>query len=743
MLAVGGFGRQELCLYSDIDLLLLHEGPAPEKAVRSILYPLWDASLKVGHATRTVKATVAFARDDHNTLCSLLSARRLSGPPEIVDELEADLARLLQTMRGTFAERLAAEERKVWEREPFALQELDVKNGRGGLRSLHRLAWDRKRSELLGEDPIVPQQKSEQAANRVLLEARQALHAVQGRAADRFPIELRAAVGAWLGRDPREVTTELYQAARTVDGLAAQRWGQVRPARTDPIAHAGLTVISLVRSRWGRRAQMSTPLAFATAAVASHARGRLTPWEHDFARRAGDPDWKEGDRAGLVTLLASGAAGWEAILGLWEAGWMTRALPEIAHLRGLAQAAPFHVHTADAHLGATVSKVVDLAGAAKGWMGEIVEQIGGLDEVLLSAFLHDIGKGLPGDHSETGSALATSMLSRLGFRPGTIDLVASAVRQHLLLSETAARRDVDDPGVVKQTASQIENVDLLRILALLSVADAQATGPDMWSPWKESLLRSLVAKVEPLLAGTSSDLEGELLDDLQTRLPEVHRMTIERHLEAMPPGYLARFGTELAAHHLRLLTPPPEGGEVRTAVIAGAPVSTVVVATVDQPALLAAVAGVLALHNLNVLEARAVTRSDGLVVDTFRVEDALGTDMVGPGRWPAVREDLGLAIAGKTDLAARLEAKRDAYPSKQAISTPDVRVGDKYIDVRASDRVGLLSDLAAAMSELGLEVQLAKIDTRAGEAIDVFEVDNPQGHPAMTIRARLLRTLGS
>ena len=739
---MGGFGRQELCLFSDLDLLLLHEGPAPEEAVRSILYPLWDAGLKVGHATRTVKSTVAFARDDHHTLCSLLSARWLSGPAEIVDELEAGLARLLQTMRGTFAERLAAEERLVWEREPFALQELDVKNGRGGLRSLHRLAWDRKRSQLLGEDPTVPVRASEAAANRVLLEVRQALHAVQQRAADRFPIELRTAVGAWLDRDPLEVATELYQAARTVDGLAAQRWGQVRPAGTDPIAHAGLTVIGLVRSRWGRRAQMATPLAFATAAVTTHARGRLSSWEQEFARRAGAPDWKEGDRAGLVSLLASGVAGWEAILGLWEAGWMTRALPEVAHLRGQAQAAPFHVHPADAHLGATVAAAVDLAEAPYGWIGELVEQVGGLDEVLLSAFLHDIGKGLPGDHSETGSALAGSMLSRVGFRPGTVELVASAVRHHLLLSATAARRDVEDPEVIKDTAERIGNVDLLRVLALLSVADARATGPDMWSPWKESLLRALVGKVEPLLAGTSSELGGELVDDLRSLLPEINRMIIDKHLEAMPPGYLARFGADLVSQHLRLLTPPPHAMELRTAVIPGAPISTIVVATVDRPALLAAVAGALALRNLNVLEARAVTRADGLVVDTFRVEDALGSDMVGAGRWPAVREELNSAISGKVDLADRLEAKRRAYPAKHPTAPPVVKVEGKYIDVRATDRVGLLYDLASAMSELGLEVQLAKIDTRAGEAIDVFEIENPHGHPAEVIRARLLRTLG-
>lgn len=417
---------------------------------------------------------------------------------------------------------------------------------------------------------------------------------------------------------------------------------------------------------------------------------------------------------------------------------MTRALPEIAHLRGLAQAAPFHAHPADAHLGATVAIVVELAEGPPGWLSEIVEQVGSLDEVLLAAFLHDIGKGQPGDHSETGSNLAKSMLARLGFRTATVDLVADAVHHHLLLSETAARRDIDDPVVVKETASLIGNVDLLRVLALLSVADARATGPDLWTPWKESLLRSLVAKVESLVSGASSSLEGQLLEDLKSLLPELESSPIHHHLERMPAGYLARFGADLVSHHVRLLTPPPVAGEVRTVVLSGAPVSTLVVATVDRPALLATVAGVLSLRNLNVREARAVTSADRLVVDTFRVEDALGSDMVGQGRWPAVREELAAAIGGRIDLTERLLVKRQAYPPRTVANAPEVRVNGKYVDVRAGDRVGLLYDLASAMSELGLEVKLAKIDTRAGEAIDVFEVDNPLGHSPATIEARLV-----
>ncbi|HEX2420647.1 MAG TPA: HD domain-containing protein, partial [Acidimicrobiia bacterium] len=448
VLAVGGYGRRELCLHSDIDLLFLHEGMAPEEAVRAILYPLWDARHRVGHATRTVRAALAFARDDLHALCSLLSARLLSGPPGLYEDLLAGLAKLLTGPRSNLAELLAAEEHRVWERESFARQDLDVKGGRGGLRSHHRLAWDRRRAILIGEEPVLGSQPGEQAAVETLLRVRQALHAVQRRAADIYPVELRSQVGDWLGRDPTEMATEVYRAARTIDGIAALRWGRVRPLGTDPIQHAGLAVIRLVRSRWGRREVAATPFAYARAAAASGSGGRLSSWERDFVARTGPPDWRPGDRSSLLALLAAGVAGWEALLGLWEAGWLTRAMPELAHLRGLAQVAPFHSHPVDAHLGATVASVVDLAEGAVDWCGEIAEQIGGLDEVLLAAFLHDIGKGLGGDHSETGSELAESMLTRIGFPSATVGIVGAAVRHHLLLPGTAFRRDVEDPWVI-------------------------------------------------------------------------------------------------------------------------------------------------------------------------------------------------------------------------------------------------------------------------------------------------------
>ncbi|HEX5671663.1 MAG TPA: HD domain-containing protein [Acidimicrobiia bacterium] len=725
VVAVGGYGRQELGLHSDIDLLLLHDNADPA-AVRAILYPLWDAGLKVGHALRTVKETVAKARDDLTVLCAQLSARLVAGPSARLDEMEAGLTRLLKTDRLRVSTLLAAEEASVWQAEPYLLQDADIKEGRGGLRSLHRLEWDRRRAELAGEKSV--ESAAERTARRSLLSVRAALHAVQGRAYDRYAMELRSPVGQWLGRDALEVATEVCQATRTIDSLAGLRWGRTRGFDQDPVAVAGRQVSRFVRNRWQRassRGSTAPPLRLAyDAATSGH--GRLSPWEFELSVSSDPPAWTSGDRTTLVSLLASGRTGWDALMALWEAGWLPRSLPELRHLRGLAQAAPFHAHPVDAHLGRTVAEVLALADGAEPWCADLAEDVGGLDEVLLSAFLHDAGKGLGGDHSASGARLATALLARVGFSPATVDLVADTVRNHLLLSDAAFRKDIEDPDTVRSLATEVGDLHRLNVLTLLSVADARATGPDSWSPWRGTLLRSLHRQVARQLTGETSDFQSDELERLEALVSEEFTPTqVESHLSRMPAAYLLRFGAEAVADHLRLVTPPPRIQEVRASIAHGSPVSTVTIATRDRPGLLAKVAGVFALHNLGVLEARVATRADGLALDTFRVVDTGGSEAIGLTRWPAVREHLEQVAAGSLDIEARVVAKRAAYQrteTKQPPVASVLRQVDRLtIEVRASDRVGLLFDLATAIHSLGLDVQLAKIDTRGSSVVDVIE----------------------
>jgi [protein-PII] uridylyltransferase len=268
----------------------------------------------------------------------------------------------------------------------------------------------------------------------------------------------------------------------------------------------------------------------------------------------------------------------------------------------------------------------------------------------------------------------------------------------------------------------------------------------MWSDWKDALIRSLYLKLAGRLAAQASSLNAGLEQEVELLTADLPPGTVTNHLALMPAPYLTQFDPVVIASHVRLAVGLPEGG-IRSFGISATPASTFIVAGRDRPGLLATIAGVLALHNLNVLEARITTRSDGVAIDTFRVDDALGSGMVGQGRWPGVRNDLAAAASGEIDLTARLVAKRRDYRISGPQVESQVQVWDhegaRFIEVRATDRVGLLHDVASAVTALGLDVTFAKIDTRGSLAIDVFEARSRRDHSPERTRTELLRVLRS
>ncbi len=714
VVAVGGYGRSEMCLHSDIDVMLL--GAVPPDAVRQVLYPLWDTGMRVGHSVRTVKEAVTASVENVETLCSLLTMRVITGDEEPVRELEEELVGLLRRQRS-LPEVLAGEERALRSREPFFLQEADIKSGRGGLRSIHRDDWMRARAEMLGASTAGDALSAERST---LLSIRNALHATQGRGVEKLAIELRPTVAGWLDEDPYDTCARLYRAIRTVDDHLLTRWPVGKVPDHDPIARAGRRLVSAVRLRRQAAAgESATPLPVAIRYL-DH------PAQVSAIAKHSDTSWTPSDRAALVELLAGGAEGWAAFRRLDV--WGKEVLPELAAVESLPQTAVFHSHPVDSHLWRTVEEVVYLTSGGSEWCTAQADDLGSIDELLLAAWLHDIGKGRGGDHSEIGASLAEGILTRFGYNPRTVDLVKRAVALHLLLPGVATRQDLDDPEVIRSTASRIDDPELLSLLAVLSVADARATGPSVWSDWSGSLLRTLVSRVGEELQGTSYGSEYAALDAL-----------LADHVAAMPPGYLRRFGTEMASRHLHLATPPPSEREVRVEVSGDPGIPTVVAVARDRPGFLAIVSGVFALHGLNVLEARIATRSDGVAIDTFRVEDSLGELRLEPADWDQIRTDLQQAAGGELELASRLAAKAAAYSPAPVDSrvTVDVRDGMWQFTVRGPDRVGLLHDLAHELTLAEVGITMAKVTTRGQEVMDVFAV-SPGVIPPAELGDRLL-----
>jgi [protein-PII] uridylyltransferase len=803
--AVGGYGRGELCLHSDIDLMLLHGGRLPPGAVEAVFYPLWDARLKVGHAVRSVKDALVAARERLETLTALMDARLVTGDAALLDELLRGLGELLRRGRVDLSGPLAATERERRGREPFQLLEANLKEGRGGLRTLQALHWERRRHILAGTPDPFLETAAERDAHVTLLATRNAIHAAAGRPFELYAFDLRPAAAAWLGLDPDTAGRHLYAATRTVDRLARERWGDPTPrppprhgegehrlgfdARrqltaapsvlpptsrknqtgSPPLRGEGLGERSGGRG-WGPLRRLArpansepshqpsarighpSPLALAVGALGRPVgRSAFTAEEAEIIRSSAGPAWDTADRAALLRLLAAGWRGWEVFNALDELGWVGRALPEWRHVVAAPQHAPFHLHPLDVHLWRTVIELQQIVapGSDEPWCAEAAAELGSLDDALLAAVLHDIGKGWPGDHSLIGAEAVAAFCRRARFGPALAGTVTGVVRHHLLLPTVATRRDIDDPRVVVHVADQAGDPRSLRILYLLSVADSRATGPSVWNPWKASLLRSLFARAADELArraGTMahSPIEDRILRELEAATAgRFEKSLVDEHIAAMPPSYLTSFDVSDLVRHLEAMVPPPEPGTVVVGVRPATPATNAIVVAEDRPGLLSAMSGVFALHNVSVLDGRFYTRADGVVLDSFHVEDALGST-IDERRWSRVRADMPRAIRSELPLEEMLREKARAYKHRVSPAPVPVRVlvdtdaSDSFtvVEIHCGDRVGLLHDMARALFELGLDIRLAKIDTQGREVVDTFYVRDLDGEPVRD-RARL------
>lgn len=876
LVAVGGYGRGELCLRSDVDLMLLHGGRLPAGETERILYPLWDANLKVGHAVRTVREAIQAAEEEFQTLTALLDARLVAGDPALFASLVAALGRHLRQGRVDLRGPLASLEAERRAREPYPLQELHLKDGRGGLRALQGLHWEHRGAELRDSETRPPQDDhpgsnlqsaptprgaapgtprayeaasvaplsvaatrrvaaerpnvTEQspgaapalqgaggrerdtgaggvtpalsAAHDTLLATRNALHAVSGRPYDQYVHDLQQRAAEWLGVDERDWGQRLYQAAHQVDRTAGEHWatGSSPPppaaeprasgrrwprlgrrgaagADSPPALRAAASSVALPPGAAARETdvRMATPqegrgeLAEPGGSILALAAGAIprpsgpppfTPAETALIRAAPGPTWSGADREGLLALLRAGDRGRELFDALDALGWAERALPEWAHVRGLPQYAPFHLHPCDVHLWRTVAELLAIVrpDGPEPELAAVAAELDSLDDALLAALLHDIGKGWPGDHSLVGARAVRAICLRVSFPPRSTATVSRAIQHHLLLPTVATRRDLDDPRVVAGVADAAGDRRTLRILYLLSVADSRATGPAVWSAWKATLMRTLYERVDEELARrvgaiaaapAAFDL-GSLVAALADAAPE---SVVRQHVEAMPAGYIQSWSTDELAAHIRLMWPPPVGDEARLAVANGAGADDLTLAVADRPGLLALTSGVLALHTISVLGGRFATRADGVALQALHVVDALGQS-IEPARWERVRRDLSAALRGALPLEQRLAEKRHAYrraagrPLAPSVRVdPDASTHATLVEVHAADRIGLLHAVTRALYEENLDIHLAKVDTLGREVVDVFYVRDLSGEPPRApeqiaaIKARVLAAL--
>lgn len=743
LVAVGGYGRGELSPRSDLDLLLLHDGTADAAAISAladgIWYPVWDLGLALDHSVRTPGEARKTAGEDLKVQLGLLDARPVAGDLGLVASLRTAI---LADWRNQAPKRLPALHELCQERaermgELQFLLEPDLKEARGGLRDATAL-----RAVAASWVADAPREGLDQA-RRTLLDARDALHLTTGRATDRLALQEQDQVAGALGlMDADALLRQVYEAARTVSYATDVTWREVNrvlrarsvrprlramlsgslggtkpvPERTplaDGVVEADGEVV-LARAARPDRDPVLTLRAAAAAAEAGLPLSRHLVRHLATTVRPLPVPWPPEAREELVTLLGAG----EATVGVWEAleaeGIITRLLPDWERVHCRPQRNPVHTWTVDRHLVETAVRASSLT-----------RRVHRPDLLLVAALLHDIGKGWPGDHSVAGEVIARDMATRIGFDKHDVGVIATLVRHHLLLVDTATRRDLDDPATVRSVAEAVSTASTLELLHALTEADALATGPAAWSTWRASLVTDLVKRVGAVLAGETPEEPEEAAPSA-----EHERLAIE----ALRTGEPA----------LTLHTHPEEpagDGEVE-------PVGVeLLIALPDRPGVLPAAAGVLALHRLTVraadLRAVELPNEVGERADLLLLSWRVAAEYGSLPQAVRLRADLVRALDGSLDIRARLAEREAAYPRRRGVKAPPPRVtvaaaGSRratVIEVRAQDAPGLLHRIGNALEGCAVRVRSAHVSTLGANAVDAFYVTGTDGEPLPQIRA--------
>jgi [protein-PII] uridylyltransferase len=781
LVALGSYGRRELCPGSDVDVLLVHNWRSRKQLAslktmtEQLWYPLWDAGFVTGHGARSVKDSVALADEDLDALTALLEVRHLAGDESTSSELQVKARELARKRQRRVLDSLAdhSDLRRLRPGPVAEMLEPDLKEGAGGLRDLQSLDWagwvlgPRDGTASLVERGYIGLEDLARldADRRMLLETRVELQRATGSRSDRLALQEQDAVAVALGAaSADQLVRDVSRAGREIAWISADVWSRVRDALTGPsgrVAQQDRELAAGVALREGRihvaaDDDGSIP-ALRTLEAAAEAADLDVAFDRDSLRRlrnTKEPDWDVWQRAAFLRLLRAGSRAVPVFEALDHEGVLVRLLPEWEHVRSLPQRNAYHRFTVDRHLLEAVAecaKLLDAGDAAEISREDIDAVVARAcrrpELLLLSALLHDIAKGLPGDHAEVGAETAERVARRMSLDSEGREILIWLVRNHLLMAEVATRRDLSDAAVADNFAAAcFSDGERLRLLYLLTIGDSRATGPAAWSPAKATLVRDLFVKAAAAIErGATNALAADRRSELEQRMGT---SVADAFLARLPESYALAFDVEEMMVHAEMLRGNGEPA-VRCVHTDGNVVVTVVAR--DRPGLLATLAGALTIAGLDVTEANLFGTTDALALDVFRASDPFGRVGEDESRVPKLIDS---ALGGELDIATRVEDRRQAYRVRSQPAGPVVvefsgeeSPHDTVVEVYADDEIGLLYRLASAFAEFGVDVRVAKVATLGSRVVDAFYVRDAHGEKITnedaleSLRAALLARL--
>jgi [protein-PII] uridylyltransferase len=784
IVAVGGYGRGTLAPGSDIDLLFVlpqRQSPRVQSIAEFILYTLWDTRQKVGHATRNIEECIRLAKTDTTILTAILEARYICGDFGVFERLVHDFRRdiVAKGARDFVAGKLAERDLRL-----VKSGESRYLDGKGGLRDLNTLFWIAKflyatnATDELAEKGAFTREELAifKKCENFLWAVRCHLHFLAGRGDDRLSFDRQSEIAERLGykahgglkhverfmkhyflvaKDVGDLTRILcasLEARQVKDAPTLSRMlGRLRPRGTPSFADApdfrleSGRIVAKDADAFSRDPVNMIRLF----AIASRQGAEIHPDALKLVRKSlplirksvcNDPQ----ANAIFLEMLTQGSEPETILRMMNEAGVLGRFIPEFGRIVAMMQFNMYHHYTVDEHL---IRAVGILAQIDRGQLSEdhplaaaVFPTVTSKRALYVAVLLHDIAKGRREDHSIAGERIARELGPRFGLTAAETDTVAWLIRHHLLMSETAQMRDLNDFKTVLDFSSVVQSLERLKLLLILTVADIRAVGPGVWNGWKGQLLRTLYAEAEPVLSGghtalSRRDRVAEAQAAFFARMPdwsdEQKKAYAARHYDAY---WLSVATDKQLRHHELIATAAPKTVVTAVETDAFTSITELTIYAPDHPRLLALITGACAAASANIAGAQIFTTADGMALDTILIQREFQTEEDERRRAERVADIIRKALRGELWLK---EAVARAYRPRTRINAftvePRVIIDNQssnrftVIEINGLDRLGLLYDLTEALYRLNLNIGSAHVTTFGEKAIDVFYVTDLTG----------------
>ena len=782
VVATGGYGRGELAPYSDIDLMFLLPYKLTahsEQVIEFVLYTLWDLGLKVGHATRSIEDTVRLSLDDLTIRTSLLEARWIWGNKPLFAEFKQKFNDDVIANTGpSFVDGKLEERDTRHDRmgDTRYVLEPNIKEGKGGLRDLQTLFWIAKylyqveAVSQLREKGVLTTKDTNlfTKAENFLWTVRCHLHYLVGRPEERLTFDVQSEIATKMGytdhkgnRGVERFMKHYFLIAKDVGDitriicsvLEEQQKKQILPAwlsglRFRRLKSKGFQIDGGRLNLESDQELTNDPLKFLQLfELAQKEELDIHPQALRLVKqklRLINSQLRNDAQANQVFLnILTGVKPEKTLMRLNEAGVMGRFIPDFGRVVAQMQYDMYHVYTVDEH---TIRAIGVLNGIETGKLKEdhpvswsVIGEVQSRRVLYLAVLLHDIAKGRGGDHSVLGAKVCEKLGPRLGLSDWETETIAWLVRHHLVMSNTAFKRDIDDEKTVSDFVDTVQSPERLRLLLILTVADIRAVGPNVWNGWKAGLLRELYWRAQESLsgsgeAGRAAERVEKAKRDVRHALSDWGADELDQHMSIGHSGYWLSQDTHSLVEQAKMIKHAAENSEnlkIETRTLDKWTVTEIVIYAPDHPGLFASIAGAIALSGHSVVDAKVQTLNNGMVIDTFWLQTQSGEPITANPRLESLKKRIADAIQGTIRPAKELQkASKNSLPSRTRVFKvpPRVLIDNKaskshtVVEINGRDRPGLLHDITAAISHDGLQISSAHISTYGERVVDVFYI---------------------